>query len=65
MIDQTFKEAVGAIFFALLADRTVASAQIGAAVLREAVDSGEVQDPAARGMLRSIVKSSRLAELLS
>ncbi len=66
MIDeQTFREALGAVFFALLADRDYVSARASADVLRGAVETGAVQDPAARGILRSIVKSARTAELLS
>jgi hypothetical protein len=66
MIDeQTFREALGAIFFALLADRDYVSARASVDVLRGAVEIGAVQDPAARGILRSIVKSARTAELFS
>ena len=63
--EQAFKEALGAIFFALLADRDISSARISADVLRTAVESGAVQDPLARGILRSIVMSTQTAELLS
>lgn len=66
MIDEeTFREALGAIFFALLADRDVASARASAAILNGAIETGAVQDPAARGIIRSIIKSVRTAELLS
>jgi hypothetical protein len=66
MIDeQTFKETIGAIFFALLADRDFVSAKASADVLRGAIETGAVQDPAARGILRSIVQSARTVELLA
>jgi hypothetical protein len=66
MIDeQTFREALGAVFFALLADRDVTSARASADVLNGAVETGAIHDPAARGVIRSIVKSARAAELLS
>ena len=46
MIDeQTFREALGAIFFALLADRDYVSARASADVLRGAIETGAVQDP--------------------
>ena len=65
MTEQTFREALGAIFFALLADRDVVSARASAEVLNGAVETGVVQDPAARAILRCIVRSARTAELLT
>jgi hypothetical protein len=56
MIDeQTFKEALGAVFFACLADCDVATARKAADILEGSVETGAVQDMTAKDVLHSIV----------
>jgi hypothetical protein len=65
MIDeQTFKEALGAVFFACLADCDVATARKAADILEGSVEAGAVQDEAAKEILHSIVRAARVAERL-
>jgi hypothetical protein len=63
MIDeQTFKEALGAIFFACLADCDVATTRKAADILDGAIETGAVQDDTAKEILRSIIGAARVAE---
>jgi hypothetical protein len=66
MIDeQTFKEALGAVFFAGLADCDAATARKAAEILEGSIETGAVQDETAREILHSIVGAARIAERLT
>jgi hypothetical protein len=66
MIDaQTFKEVLGAVFFACLADCDAATACNAADILEGAIETGAVQDDAAKEVLHSIVRAARVAKRLT
>jgi hypothetical protein len=59
---QTTKEAVGAIFFALLSLYDDAAERESVQLLNDMLETGAVRDPAARSILRSITRNSRVIE---
>jgi hypothetical protein len=56
---QTTKEAVGAIFFALLSLYDDAAERESVQLLNDMLETGAVRDPAARSILQSIARNSR------
>ena len=57
---QTTKEAMGAIFYAMLSLYDDAAERESIQLLKDMIETGAVRDPAARSILRSIVRSSKL-----
>lgn len=58
---QTTKEVAGAIFYAMLSLYDDEAERESIQLLRDAVTTGAVQDPIARSILTSIVRSSKTA----
>jgi hypothetical protein len=65
MIDEeTLTEALGAVFFAVLTGCGEGTIRDCATTLASAVEAGAVDDPVARDVLRTIIRSAKVAERL-
>jgi uncharacterized membrane protein YeiH len=62
--EDTLMEALGAVFFAVLTGCGEGTVRDCADTLSGALEAGAVGDPAARDILRTIVRSARVAERL-
>lgn len=62
MTEQTLREVIAPVFFAMLSLYDRAAERESIALLRDALATGEIRDRTAKNVLQSIVDASELAD---